>query len=217
MKQTTATLILAFCVIALCPSLQAGDAKAEALADELIAACGGGNFAKIKTIEFTFSVGQNGKLLMGAKHHWNVQAGTDTVAWMERSAIASLDGNNTTADTQEAYKRWVNDSYWLLAPLKLRDRGTQLSYLGEKSVDGKIYEIIQLSFESVGLTPRDKYNFYIDPATKLVRRWDYMPSADKIISGTWDEYKEFGGLKLATDHQFGDKRIYFTEIKVENE
>jgi hypothetical protein len=50
-----------------------------------------------------------------------------------------------------------------------------------------------------------------------VRRWDYMPSADKKISGTWDEYKEFGGLKLATDHQFGDKRIYFTEIKIETE
>ena len=217
MKQTSAGLILAICLTALCLPLRAGDPKAEALADEVIKACGGENFAKIKMIEFTFSVGQNGKLLMGATHHWNVQAGTDTVAWMERNATASLDGNNPTAGSQEAYKRWVNDSYWLLAPMKLRDRGTQLSYLGQKSVDGKTYEVIQLSFESVGLTPRDKYNFYIDPATKLVRRWDYMPSADKKISGTWDEYKEFGGLKLATDHQFGDKRIYFTEIKVETE
>ena len=88
---------------------------------------------------------------------------------------------------------------------------------GQKSVDGKTYEVIQINFESVGLTPRDKYNFYIDPATMLVRLWDYMPSADKTISGTWDEYKDFGGLKLATDHQFGDKRIYFTEIKVDTE
>ena len=37
------------------------------------------------------------------------------------------------------------------------------------------------------------------------------------VSGTWDDYKDFGGLKLATSHQFGDKRIFFTDVQVTTE
>src|SRR5207249_8298401 len=33
-------------------------------------------------------------------------------------------------------------------------------------------------------------------------------------SGTWDGYQNFNGLVLATEHQFGDKRVYFTNVSV---
>jgi hypothetical protein len=212
-------LIVVFLLMSLATlgNLIAQDAKALALAEAVFHASGGESLATLRTLEFTFSVGKDGKLLMGAKHHWDLRAGTDTVAWMDRRATANVYAENTDADAQEAYRRWVNDSYWLLAPFKLRDPGTKLRHLGEQLVDGRKYEVLELSFDSVGLTPGDKYNFYIDPATHLVRRWDYMPNADKKISGTWDEYKDFNGLKLSTEHQFGDKRIYFTEIRVETE
>jgi hypothetical protein len=77
-------------------------------------------------------------------------------------------------------------------------------------------DVIQLKFARVGLTPDDVYNLYIDRATHLVRRWDYMPAPEKKMSGTWEGYQEFGGLKLATEHQFADKRITFTDVKVES-
>ena len=121
---------------------------------------------------------------------------------------------NTDGDSRAAYGRWVNDSYWLLAPLKLLDRGTNLSYEGDGSIDGKKCEMLRLSFGKVGLTPKDNYLFYIDSETKMPVHWDYMPAPQKKVSGTWEKFQDFGGLKLATDHQFGDKRIYFTGVSV---
>ena len=36
-------------------------------------------------------------------------------------------------------------------------------------------------------------------------------------SGTWDGYEQFGPLKLATKHQFGERQINFSDVKVEAE
>jgi hypothetical protein len=116
-------------------------------------------------------------------------------------------------DAKAAYARWVNDSYWLLAPLKLKDPGVTLTY---QSREGG-FEVLHAQFANVGLTPGDQYNFYVDPATHLVRRWDYMPSPDKKISGTWEGYKDFGGLNLSTERRFGDKHIWFSGVEVQTE
>ena len=66
-------------------------------------------------------------------------------------------------------------------------------------------ETLRLSFEGVGLTPGDQYLLYIDPETKLVRAWDYIPKADTVMHGSWEKYETFGGLKLATEHNFAGK------------
>ena len=76
---------------------------------------------------------------------------------------------------------------------------------------------IAATFEQVGLTPGDQYQLYIDPQSKLVRRWDYMPSPDKNTTGTWDEYKPFGPLTLSTEHRMGNRRIFFTDVAVASE
>jgi hypothetical protein len=69
----------------------------------------------------------------------------------------------------------------------------------------------------VGLTPTDEYRFYIDPKTHLVESWDYIGSPDKVISGTWENYQQFGGLTLSTEHQFGEKRIWFSDVQVDTD
>lgn len=47
-----------------------------------------------------------------------------------------------------------------------------------------------------------------------MRRWDYMPSPDKKLTGTWDNYQNLNGFTLSTEHQFDGKRIYFTELRI---
>ena len=199
-------------------TLAADEKSAEQLADAVVKASGGENWQKVKTLDFTFNVaGQDGKQVAMVKHHWDVAAGTDTVTTNGKTMVMNLNDTNTEGDAKEAMKRWTNDSYWLLAPLKLHDEGTHLADKGEQEIEGKKYRVLEISFGSVGLTPKDKYNLYIDPETNLVRRWDYMPTPEKKVSGTWDDYQDFGGLKLATSHQFGDKRIFFTDVKVTTE
>ncbi len=79
-------------------------------------------------------------------------------------------------------------------------------------MDGVSYEMLRLSFASVGLTPGDQYLLYIDPQSKLLRAWDYMPKPETVMHSTWEKYEDFGGLKLATEHNFAGKMIRFADI-----
>jgi hypothetical protein len=71
-----------------------------------------------------------------------------------------------------------------------------------------------LSFEKVGLTPTDRYVFYIDPQTKLPRAWEYIPQTGEGLQATWEKFQNFGGLNLATEHNFKGKTIKLVDIKV---
>src|SRR5690606_7211769 len=63
---------------------------------------------------------------------------------------------------------WINDSYWLVMPFKLKDSGVTLKYLGEDlTAAGDSAQVVVLTFQNVGNTPQNKYHVYIDKETKL--------------------------------------------------
>jgi hypothetical protein len=189
-------------------------AKAQQLATEVWRAAGGEHWGDVREISFAFVVEQNGKELMRAEHHWNLVENTDEVKWKDKSVKVNLASPATDDDGKAGYARWVNDSYWLLAPLKLRDPGANLAYEGSKKIAGKQCEVVRLSFGKVGLTPGDQYLLYIDPAVNQITSWDYMPHPDTIAHMTWDAYREAGGLVLSTEHSLGDKKIRIADLKV---
>ncbi len=185
------------------------------LAEAVWKASGGENWGKVQAIDFTFAVEKDGKPVVSAVHHWDLVAQTDQVKWKDKDVTVNLSDPASDEDAKAAYARWVNDSYWLLAPLKLRDRGVNLSAEATKEVDGAQREVLRLSFGKVGLTPNDQYLLYIDPKTKLVTSWDYLPEPGKSIHATWEDYQESGGLTLATDHKMdGGARIRILNLKV---
>ena len=75
---------------------------------------------------------------------------------------------------QEAYARFINDTYWLLMPLKMKDQGVNLDYDGEVKRDGETYDVVKLTFDHVGLTPGDTYWVHVNRRTHLVDRWEYI-------------------------------------------
>jgi len=192
---------------------QAG--RAESLAQAVWQASGGEHWPQVRAIDFTFAVEKGGQTLVSAEHHWDVVAQTDHVKWKGKDVTVNLAEPGSDDEAKGAYGRWVNDSYWLLAPLKLKDRGINLADEGKKEMDGKECEVLRLSFGKVGLTPNDQYRLYIDPKTNHVSSWDYMPEPGKSMHATWTNYQESGGLKLATDHQMdGGVRIRILNLKV---
>jgi len=219
MKRARMSIVMSLvCLMMLAAAPPTGDDAAMKLAKDVVKASGGDNWGKVKRIQFTFNViDKDGKPVVANKHDWDVRAGTDTITSKDKTVTVKLADKNDEGDAKTAYKQWVNDTYWLLMPLKLLDGGVKLAHGGTQDVDGQKYEVLNMSFEGVGLTPGDKYTLYIDPQEKLVRRWDYMPSAEKKISGTWDGYEQFGPLKLATKHQFGERQINMTDVNVEAE
>jgi hypothetical protein len=169
----------------------------------------------VKSIDFTFAVEKNGKTVMQAEHHWAVAAQTDHVKWKDKDVTVNLADPAQDAEAKAAYARWVNDSYWLLAPLKLKDHGVSVADEGTKEIDGAKRQVLRLSFATVGLTPNDQYRLYVDPETKRVTAWDYMPQPGESMHSTWDDYQTSGGLTLATDHKMdGGVRIRILNLKV---
>ncbi len=71
-----------------------------------------------------------------------------------------------------------------------------------------------MNFDKVGLTPKDQYRLYIDPATKLLASWDYIPEPGKSKHGTWENYQKSGGLTLATKHKMDEVEIKILGLKV---
>ena len=106
-----------------------------------------------------------------------------------------------------------NDIEWGKVNRLLKERGVKLTDGGTKEMDGKKCQVLHLSFEQVGLTPKDQYNLYLDPESGLVTSWDYMPEPGKTEHMTWSDYQKSGGLTLATNHSMDNGA---TKIRMEN-
>ncbi len=96
---------------------------------------------------------------------------------------------------------WINDSYWLVMPFKLKDSGVTLKYVGSgKTTEGADAHILSLTFKTVGVTPENKYHVYIDKNLKLVTQWDfYTKATDEKARFTtpWIGYKKYGNILLS--------------------
>ncbi|MEZ4988583.1 MAG: hypothetical protein R2795_26775 [Saprospiraceae bacterium] len=70
---------------------------------------------------------------------------------------------------------WINDSYWLVMPFKMKDSGVTLKYLGKGNTEeGAKADIVQLTFEEVGRTPDNKYHVYVEETSRLVTQWKFL-------------------------------------------
>ena len=214
MKRSTGFSFFAMTLGAAVAICAAGERSVPQLAEEVWKAAGGENWSNVKTIDFTFAVEKEGKTVASAQHHWDVPGFTDEVKWKGKDVTVNLAKPGSDEEAKAAYARWVNDSYWLLAPLKLMDQGVHLSDEGTKEMDGGKRRVLHVSFGEVGLTPKDQYNLYIDPESKLVTGWDYMPEPGKSMHATWSDYEKAGGLNLATNHDMDGARIRILDLKV---
>ena len=95
-------------------------------------------------------------------------------------------------------RMWINDSYWLAMPFKMKDSGVTLKYLGEDVSDKGIEsELVELTFDNVGVTPQNKYRVWIGKQSNLVVQWAYYRSADdsepRMVT-PWEDYIKYGDL-----------------------
>lgn len=112
---------------------------------------------------------------------------------------------------------WVNDSYWLLMPFKLKDSGVSLSYVGKDTMPGgSEAEVLEMRFAGVGYTPDNKYRVYVDPADSLVKAWAYYEKAEMDTPNfitPWTDYQRYGQLQLSGNR--GERQI--SNIRVAQE
>jgi hypothetical protein len=208
------------------------DPKALEVADQMMAALGGKEgWEATRFLHFGFA---------GRREHWwdkhtgryrlegTTKENEPYVVLMDldtKEGRAWLKGEEARGEKlkellDNAWGAWVNDTYWLLMPYKLRDPGVVLEHAGTREVDGVSHPVLHLSFEGVGLTPGDQYWVYVDPETDLPAWWAYRlesmePDAEPVM-WSWEGWETHGGIRLASRRaQVGSDRVLdFSPIEV---
>lgn len=204
---------------------QAGsDSTAIQIADEVMQAMGGRQ-AWDSTRYITWNFFGNRSLLWD-KHTGNVriEVPQDSAVYLiniqEDTGKVMMHGQEiTNPDSLNKYveqgkKIWVNDSYWLFMPFKLKDSGVTLTYVGEDTIQGgKQADVLELRFKNVGFTPENKYRVYVNKSDNLIKQWAYYPQASmdtpRFVT-PWEGYQEYGNIMLAGNR--GERDI--TNIQV---
>lgn len=98
---------------------------------------------------------------------------------------------------------WINDSYWLVMPFKMKDGGVTLTYEGNGNTKkGASAHIVALQFEDVGVTPKNKFYVWIDKNSYLVTQWSYYQNAaqdEPNFVMPWADYNKYGEILLSGD------------------
>ena len=117
-----------------------------------------------------------------------------------------------------AYEAWINDAYWLVMPYKLTDSGVTLKYVREAATqDGRMADVLTLTFDGVGVTPENKYDVYVVRESNLVEQWAFYARASDNkprFIGPWHNWKRHGRIMLSDDH--GGNRVH-TDVAVFDE
>ncbi len=203
------------------------DPAAVELADSIMAAMGGRkNWDQTRFISWNFFGGRN---LIWDKQldRVRIESLMDTTTYLldmkTMKGRVQIKGQELTIPDSlnkmlsHAKSMWINDSYWLVMPFKLKDSGVTLKYLGEDTLKtGGRCNVLELTFANVGDTPQNKYNVFVDLKDNLVKQWAYYNEASKDTANfirPWDNYKLYGKILLSADRsdEGGPKKVKVDE------
>lgn len=190
----------------------ASDRKAIAIADSVMKAMGGRTaWDNTRYLSWNF-FGTRRHLWDRYTGQFRVESLQDSTVYLSnvgtrkgrvwKNGIAVTDSVELAEDMQAAYRAWVNDSYWLVMPFKLKDSGVTLKYDGmDTTLVGAQSHVLQLTFNDVGETPQNKYLIYVNTETMLVEQWDFFSQPDQAVPGfqiPWEGYAKHGGILLSS-------------------
>ncbi|MDG2431426.1 hypothetical protein [Flavobacterium sp.] len=187
--------------------------KAEILTDKIQEAINQKAWDSTAAVAFTFR---------GSHHYlWDKKNNLVQVKWGETKVMYNTktlqglayknDKPLTESDKADAIKKgnnyFNNDSFWLIAPFKLRDAGTTRSLVMQDN-----QEALMITYASGGSTPGDSYVWLVDKnyVPKAWRMWvSIIPVGG--IETSWEDWETYSnGVKIATNH----KGLF--DLKLEN-
>lgn len=197
------------------PTGQPG-ARAEALADEILDAINIEAWDSIPIVAWSFR---------GVKHYvWDkvnhvtqfksgdleVIVNLNTQQGKAFKGGTPLSGKEAEQAIDYAYSNWCNDSFWLNAPAKIRDAGTERSLVLLE--DGS--EALLVKYSSGGVTPGDAYLWVTGPngLPQYYRMWvSIIPLGG--LKATWEDWQEHDGAMIAGGHKIGPAEVPVEKVR----
>ncbi len=115
-----------------------------------------------------------------------------------------LETRETSRWIEEAYQRFVNDTFWLFAPMFLFDAGVERSFLADSSTED--IDILHIRFALPDRAPADEFYLHVARSSGRINLWKYRAPADDpegpLRIFEWREYDKYptpaGNLLLST-------------------
>jgi hypothetical protein len=208
------------------PPPAAIDVESEPILRAMVAAMGGQEaWDRLPCFRFDFVYIRDGKEVSRTRHWWDKRTGRARVEatddqgrhvatifnLQDRRGLAFVDGigegdpKRVAELTQEGYERWVNDTYWVMMPFKLRDPGVRVRYARNEKTLETVYDVLELSFVAgTGLTSDDRYWLYVNRRTRMIDRWEYVLTGQSPppAGASWEAWSQVGPVKLSLQRRF---------------
>lgn len=168
--------------------------EADELAEKMMSAINKKAFDSTEILTWSFR----------GKHHyvWKKKEGLVDVSWNDISVTVNLnDYTKSIGDSPElietAIKYFNNDSFWLIAPYKVFDKGVERSLV---KIDNK--DALLIKYTSGGTTPGDSYLWILDDnyVPVLFKMWTQIIPIGGV-SATWNDFiTSDSGIMLPKSH-----------------
>ena len=178
--------------------------EAEQLADEMLLVLNKPGFDSLEYIAFTYR-GEH-------SYEWDRKANAVNVSWEDQEIYLDLNRSMDSFNLLElkAYKYFINDSFWLVAPFKVRDEGVIRSTVEVEDGRGLL-----VTYSSGGLTPGDSYLWIVDNRG-FPRAWRLWTSNIPIggMELTWENWQKMNEVWLSTTHKGKITEVLVTDLSV---
>lgn len=202
------------------PSGQKGP-QADALAEKMLRAIDKTAWDSTIYVQWTFKGMHH--YLWDKKRHYVKVSWDDTEVLLNTKQVtgkayvngSELDGEAADKRVQKAWEFFCNDSFWLNAPAKAFDPGTERSIVDLE--DGK--KGLMVSYTSGGVTPGDSYLWILDEQG-LPQKWKMWVKIIPIggMEFTWENWQRLStGAQIAAYHQSAVLNLDISNLKATND
>ena len=189
--------------------------EGDAVAVRMTEALGQAAWDQTGAVSWTFA--SNSHLWDRTRHYSQVSWGeTRVVVDLETQQGRAFHGDQEITDrravrlVKKAYAAWVNDSFWLCAPFKANDPGTNRAAVPVEGQDG-----VLVSYSSGGLTPGDAYLWLLGP-DGVPTAWRMWVSVIPVggVEASWEDWVTLPtGARLATTHRLGPATLRLGDVR----
>jgi uncharacterized protein YpmB len=198
------------------------DQAADALAEKMLGAVNKVAWDSTNVVKWTFKGVHN--------YVWDKENNLVEVKWDDKRVLLNLNewekgiayegeaehiGDKRGELLGTAYAYFCNDSFWLIAPLKVKEEGVILQSVAPSEGEG---ESLLASYTSGGVTPGDSYQWFLDEngLPTHYRMWvSIIPIGG--VEATWEAWEtKSTGVKLPNLHKFGPVTLDMGEPETGN-
>ena len=193
--------------------------KEPTVARKIANAHGFENWKNVSEIKFTFQVDRD--TIKGNGRSWTWQPKAKMVSMTTNKDTVKYSRNQIDTTNSNADSAFINDKFWLLIPFQLVwDTSATISESkkAESPVSKTLSNMITLTYPNEGgYTPGDAYDIFFDD-NFIITEWIYRKgnSVTPTMATTFENYKDYNGIKIATDHKMegGNWNLNFTDVTI---